>query len=85
MPKDPRFVFCRYEKSKKFDVKNEDVLQAIEEQDLLEHLELLQVCRSNKSIEVRFDSEQAAQHFVDRDLLRKSPYSIRIQENTDQK
>ena len=28
-------------------------------------MELLQVSRSNKSIEVRFDSEKAAQHFVD--------------------
>ena len=44
---------------------NEDVLHVIEEANLLEHLELLQVSRSNKLIKVRFDSEKAAQHFVD--------------------
>ena len=34
------------------------------EHDLLQNLELLQVSRRNKSIEIRFDSEQTAQHFV---------------------
>lgn len=50
--------------SKKFDIKNEDVLSSMEKVQLLEHLELLQVSRSNKSIEVRFDSERAAQQFA---------------------
>ena len=68
MRKDSGFVFYRHEKSKKFDIKKEDVLQAIEEQDLLEHLELLPVSRSNKLIEVRFDSEEAVQNFVDCDI-----------------
>ena len=40
-----------------------DVLQAIEDAQLLDQLQL--VPRSNKSIEVRFESERAAQHFVD--------------------
>ena len=68
MGKDSRFVFYCHEKPKKFDIQNEDVLHVIKEQDLLEHLELLQVSRSNKSIEIRIDSEQAAQHFVDCDI-----------------
>ena len=55
MRKDSRFVFYHHEKLKKFDIKNEDVSQAIKEQDLLEHLELLQVSKSNKLIEVTFD------------------------------
>lgn len=50
--------------SKKFDIKNEDVLSSMEKVQLLEHLELLQVSRSNKSIEVRFDSERGAQQFA---------------------
>ena len=55
-------------RSKKFNIKNEDVLHAIEEQGPLQNLELLQVSRSNKSIEIRFDSEQTAQHFVECDI-----------------
>ena len=65
MRKDPRYTFYHHPKQQKFDVKNEDILQTIEEANLLEHLELLQISRSNKSIEVRFDSEKAAQPFVD--------------------
>ena len=71
MRKDPRYTFYRHPKSQKFDVTNEDVLNVIEEDNLLEHLELLQVSRSNKSIEVRFDSDRAAQHFVDCDISLK--------------
>ena len=63
--KDPRYTFYRHPKKEKFDIKNEDVLRAIEEANLLEHLELLQVSRSNKSIEARFQSEKAAQQFVE--------------------
>ena len=65
MRKDPRYTFYRHPKQQKFDVKNEDILQTIEEAKLLEHLELLQISRPNKSIEVRFDSEKTAQPFVD--------------------
>ena len=64
MRKDPRYTFYRHPKHEKFDFNNEDVLHVIEEADLLVHLELLQVSRSNKSIEVRFNTERAAQHFV---------------------
>ena len=68
MQKDPQYVFYRHGKSQKFDIKNEDVLHAIEEHGLLQNLELLHVSRSNKSIEIRFDSEQTAQHFVECDV-----------------
>ena len=68
MRKDPQYVFYRHGKSPKFDIKNEDVLHAIEEHGLLQNLELLQVSRSNKSIEIRFDSEQTAQHLVECDV-----------------
>ena len=68
MRQDPRYVFYRQDKSKKFDIKNEDVLQALEQIQLLENLELLQVSRSNKSVEIRFDSEKAAQDFLTYDI-----------------
>ena len=64
MRKDPRYTFYRHPKHERFDITSEDVLHVIEEAELLEHLELLQVSRSSKSIEVRFDSERAEQHFV---------------------
>ena len=54
MRKDPRYMFYRHPKHDRFDITNEDVLHLIEEEELPEHLELLQVSRSKKSIEVRF-------------------------------
>ena len=36
MQKDPQYVFYRHGKSQKFDIKNEDVLHAIEEHGLLQ-------------------------------------------------
>ena len=63
-----RHTFYRHPKHEKFDISNEDVLHIIEEAESPEHLELLQVSRSNKSLEVRFNSERAAQHFVDCDF-----------------
>ena len=68
MSQDPRYVFYRQDKSKKFDIKNEDVLHALEQIQLLENLELLQVSRSNKSVEIRFDSEKAAQDCLTYDI-----------------
>ena len=68
MRQDPRYVSYRQDKSKKFDIKNEDVLHALEQIQLLENLELLQVSRSNKSVEIRFDSEKAAQDCLTYDI-----------------
>ena len=84
MGKDPRYVFYWHGKSQKFDVKNEDVLQAIEEHGVLENLELLQVSRSNKSIEIRFNSEQTAQHFVDCEV-KISGSSFRFRRNAQRR
>ena len=53
-------TFNQHPKNEKVDAKNEDVHYAIEECQLLEHLELLQVSRSSRSIEVRFYSKRAA-------------------------
>ena len=71
MRKDPRYTFYGHPKHERFNITNEDVLHVIEEAELLEHLELLQVSRSSKSIEVRFDSERAEQHFVGWDFSLK--------------
>ena len=66
MRQDPRYVFYRQDKSKKFDLKN--VLHCLEKINLLQNLELLQVLWSNKSVEIRSDSEQAAQEFLTYDI-----------------
>ena len=71
MRKDPWYTFYGHPKHERFDITNEDVLHVIEEAELLEHLELSQVSRSSKSIEVRFDSERAEQHFVGWDFSLK--------------
>lgn len=68
MRQDPRYVFYRQDKSKKFDLKNEDVLHCLEKINLLQNLELLQVLWSNKSVEIRSDSEQVAQDFLTYDI-----------------
>ena len=56
------------DKSKKFEIKNQDVLHTLEQIHLLENLELLQVWQSNKSVEIRFDSGQATQEFPTCDI-----------------
>ena len=78
MRQDPRYVFYRQDKSKKFDIKNEDVFHCLEQLNLLEHLELLQVSRPNKSVETRFDTEHAAQDFLTCDItIRGSKVAFR--------
>ena len=56
------------DKSKKFEIKNQDVLHTLEQIHLLENLELLQVWQSNKSAEIRFDSGPATQEFPTCDI-----------------
>ena len=57
-------MFYPQDKSKKIIIKIEDILNCLEQLNLLEHLELLQVSCSNKSVEVRFNTEHAAQDFL---------------------
>ena len=40
MRKDPRYSFYGKDKTKKFDIKNEDVLHCLEQLNLLQHIEL---------------------------------------------
>ena len=62
--KDPRYCFYRHLANKTFDIKNEDVVQAIENVQLLDQLELLQISRLNKSIEVKFESEREQRNIL---------------------
>ena len=78
MRQDPRYVFYQQDKPKKFDIKNEDVFHCLEQLNLLEHLELLQVSRPNKSVETRLDTEHAAQDFLTYDItIRGSKVAFR--------
>ena len=62
---DPRYVFAKFNKKyKNFDFTNEDFLKILEEADLLKYLELLQISKTNKSVDIRFRTEDAADFFV---------------------
>ena len=61
----PRYVVAKFDKKyKNFDFKNEGFLEIPEEADLLQYLELLQVSKTNKSVDIRFRIEEAADFFV---------------------
>ena len=62
---DPRYVYAKFFKQyKDFDYTNEDFLNIIEELDLLQQLQILQISNPNKSIDVFFRTEDAADMFV---------------------
>ena len=59
---DPRCVFAKFKKDyKEFDFTNEDILEKLEEMDLLKYLRLLQISKPNKSIDIMFKTEDAAE------------------------
>ena len=50
---DPRYVFCKFKKEyQNFDFTNEDILECVEELNLLKYLQLLQISKPNKSIDI---------------------------------
>ena len=62
---DPRYVYAKfYKQYKDFDYTNEDFLTIIEEMGLLQQLQILQISKPNKSIDVFFRTEDAADMFV---------------------
>ena len=72
---DPRYVFAKFPKQyKNFDFTNEDVLKVLEEEDLLQYLDLLQISKTNRSIDIRFRTEDAADFFVNKHIeIRRKP------------
>ena len=62
---DPRYVYAKFfKKYKDFDFTNKDFLNIIEEMGLLQQLQVLQISKPNKSIDVLFRTEDAADIFV---------------------
>ena len=62
---DPRYVYAKFfKKDKDFDFTNKDFLNIIEEMGLLQQLQVLQISKPNKSIDVLFRTEDAADIFV---------------------
>ena len=51
-------------KNKEFDYTHKDLLQILEEANLLKYLQLLQISKPNKSINVYFSTEHAAEFFI---------------------
>ena len=62
---DPRYVYAKFFKEyKDFDFTNEDFLNIIENMGLLQLLQILQISKPNKSVDVLFRTEDAADIFV---------------------
>ena len=62
---DPRYVYAKFPKNyKNFDYTHEDILQILEKADLLKYLQLLQISKPNKSIDVYFRTEDAVEFFT---------------------
>ena len=67
--RDPRYIYAKFPKDyKEFDFTHEDILQVLEETNLLQYLEILQISKPNKSIDVYFSTEHAAQFFIDKHI-----------------
>ena len=58
-----------YKQYREFDYTNEDFLNIIEEMDLLQQLQILQISKPNKSIDVYFRTEEAVDMFPKRHIL----------------
>ena len=62
---DPRYVYAKFFKAyKDFDFTNKDFLNVIEEMGLLQQLQILQISKPNKSIDILFRTEDAADIFI---------------------
>ena len=62
---DPRYVYAKFFKAyKDFDFTNEDFLNVIEEMGLLQQLQILQISKPNKSIDILFWTEDATDIFI---------------------
>ena len=62
---EPRYVSAKFSKDyKDFDYTHEDVLEILEEANLLKYLQVLQISKPNKSIDIYFRTEDAANFFV---------------------
>ena len=63
--RDPRYLYAKFPKDyKEFDFTYEDIREVLEEAHLLQYLEILQISKLNKSLDVYFTTEDAAQFFV---------------------
>lgn len=62
---DPKYVYAKFPKEyKEFDYTRKDLLQILEEANLLKYLQLLQISKPNKSIDMYFSTEHAAEFFI---------------------
>ena len=73
--RDPRYLYAKFPKDyKDFDFTYEEVLEVLEEAQLLQYLEILQISKPNKSIDLYFTTEDAAQFFVNKHIeIRRKP------------
>ena len=63
--RDPRYVYAKFPKEyKELDYTHKDLLQILEEANLFKYLQLLQISKPNKSIDMYFSTEHAAEFFI---------------------
>ena len=63
------YIYGKFPKDyKEFDFTRKDISQILEEAKLLQYLEILKISKSNKSIDVYFSTEDAAQFFIDKHI-----------------
>ena len=66
---DPRYVYEKFRKDyKDFDYSYEDVLEILEEANLLKYTQVLRVSKPNKSIDIYFRTEDAANFFIEKHI-----------------
>ena len=67
--RDPIYIYGKFPKDyKEFDFTRKDISQILEEAKLLQYLEILKISKPNKSIDVYFSTEDAAQFFIDKHI-----------------
>ena len=67
--RDPWYLYAKFPKDyKDFDFTYEEILKVLEEAQLLQYLEILQISKPNKSIDLYFTTEDAAQFFVNKHI-----------------
>ena len=66
---DLRYVYAKFKKDyKNFDYTYDDVLEILKEANLLKYFQVLQVFKPNKSIDIYFRTEDAANFFIEKHI-----------------
>ena len=66
---DPKYVYTKLKKDhEEFDFTHEHFLEILEEANLLKYLQVLQISKPNKSVDVYFHTEDATNFFINKHI-----------------